>query len=99
MDFGATAAGGAVTAALVGLIYGAHKMLQRSRCASHTACCEFEVSRLQEELQRERTERAGAQDMLRDLLVQMGIKKSPPSEGEQEEKSDIEEGERKVSEV
>lgn len=98
MDFGATAAGGAVTAALVGLIYAAHKMLQRSRCASHTACCEFEVSRLEEELQRERTERADAQTMLRDLLTQIGMKKGPPVGGEPDEKCDIEEG-REVSEV
>ena len=73
-------------------------MLQRSRCASHTACCEFEVSRLEEELQRERTERADAQTMLRDLLTQIGMKKGPPVGGEPDEKCDIEEG-REVSEV
>ena len=92
MDFGATAAGGAVTAALVGLIYGVHKLMQRSRCASHTRCCDFEVTRLQEELHRERTERTSAQDMLRDLLGQIGMKKSPPEKGGQ---VDIEMGEQK----
>ena len=82
MDFGATAAGGALTAALVGLIYGVHKLMQRSRCASHTRCCDFEVTRLEQELERERTERATAQELLRDFLGQMGMKKGPPQKGE-----------------
>ena len=42
-DWSGTFAG--ITGALVALIYGAMRLLKRSRCASHTKCCDIDVAR------------------------------------------------------
>ena len=43
--WGNTMAGAGVTGAVVALAYGAVKLIRRSRCASHTKCCDFDISR------------------------------------------------------
>ena len=44
-NWGNTAVGASLTAALVALVYGIQKLVRRSRCASHTKCCELDIAR------------------------------------------------------
>ena len=81
MDIGTTVAGGGVTAAIVATIYGIHRLMQRSQCASHTKCCDIKIARVQEELDRTKTERDDAQAMLASLVREL---RGDPSEREGE---------------
>ena len=44
-QWGNTAVGASLTAALVALVYGIQKLVRRSRCASHTKCCDLDIAR------------------------------------------------------
>ena len=45
-NWGNTAVGASLTAALVALVYyGIQKLVRRSRCASHTKCCDLDIAR------------------------------------------------------
>ena len=44
-SWGNTAVGASLTAALVALVYGIQKLVRRSRCASHTKCCDMDIAR------------------------------------------------------
>ena len=46
--WGNTLAGASVTGGLVAVLYGVMKLVRRSRCASHTRCCDIDVARSQE---------------------------------------------------
>ena len=41
-------AGASLTGALVAVVYGLMRLIRRSRCASHTRCCDIDVARSQE---------------------------------------------------
>ena len=49
--------GGGITAAVVGLIYGVKKMMERSSCHSDTSCCQVDIAALVEDQVRQKTER------------------------------------------
>ena len=44
-SFETGALGSGIVAALVALVWGVTKILKRSRCQSHTKCCDFDVTR------------------------------------------------------
>ena len=71
-DFGTVAAGSGITAALVALIYGVSKLMRRSRCQSHTGCCDLDISRAESE----RTQRGNKQIV---ELVMTQLKKEKES--------------------
>ena len=43
------AAGAGLTTALIAVLYTVAKLLKRSRCASHTKCCDMDISRAETE--------------------------------------------------
>lgn len=90
--WGGTLAGAGITGALVAALYAGIKILKRSRCASHTGCCDLEVDRAE-------TERRGKMDavMLQVLEDLRGMKKSPESSEDGDEK--IKKNEEKVNYV
>ena len=45
MDFGATLGGSAITGLVLAAGYALIKVLKRSRCASHTKCCDLDIAR------------------------------------------------------
>ena len=45
MDFGATLGGSAITGLVLAAGYTLIKVLKRSRCASHTKCCDLDIAR------------------------------------------------------
>ena len=49
-------AGAGRTGALIALMYGVMRLVRRSRCASHTRCCDIDVARSQEGTLRETRE-------------------------------------------
>ena len=69
--WGNTMAGAGLTGAFVALAYGAVKLIRRSRCASHTKCCDFDISRAT-------TERKKNDDL--ELIVLRILKKRQGSE-------------------
>ena len=73
-DMNETLAGGGITAALLALLYGIKKMIQRSRCRSHNECCELDIER---ENERKETERATIVEM---VLQKLGIEEQPREE-------------------
>ena len=48
MDVGQTLGGSALTGLLLALGYAGVKIFRRSRCASHTRCCDLDIARGQE---------------------------------------------------
>ena len=48
MDFGATL-GGTITGLVLAAGYALIKLLKRSRCASHTKCCDLDITRSESE--------------------------------------------------
>ena len=57
MDFGATLGGSAITGLVLAAGYALIKLLKRSRCASHTKCCDLDITRTKEYRSRFRGER------------------------------------------
>ena len=49
MDFGATLGGSAITGLVLAAGYALIKLLKRSRCASHTKCCDLDITRSETE--------------------------------------------------
>ena len=70
-DWSQTAAGAGITGALVALIYGVTKLVRRSKCASHTGCCTFDISRAKSqratEIHKKEDIRLAVLDALKDL--------------------------------
>ena len=52
-DWGSTMAGAGLTGAVAALAYGIVKLIRRSRCASHTACCDLDIARAETERKKE----------------------------------------------
>jgi hypothetical protein len=49
MEAGTVAGGAGLTAAFAAVLYGISKWIKRSRCKSHTQCCDVEMAREQTE--------------------------------------------------
>ena len=49
MEAGAVAGSAGLTAAFAAVLYGVSKWLKRSKCKSHTQCCDVELTREQTE--------------------------------------------------
>ena len=49
MEAGTVAGGAGLTAAFAAVIYGISKWVKRSKCKSHTQCCDVEMAREQTE--------------------------------------------------
>ena len=81
MGFEESLAGGGLVAAVVGLIWGLRKMMNRSSCQGHSGCCDIQIDRVQEELERTKTER---DNVMRLLELVGGIKKRAPSSSDEE---------------
>ena len=62
------AAGAGVTGLVLGLGYAAIKLLKRSRCASHTGCCELDISRAETERQAHEDMRSTVLEVLKEHL-------------------------------
>ena len=77
MGFEESLAGGGLVAAVVGLIWALKKMMNRSSCQGHSGCCDIQIDRVKEELERTRTER---DNVMRLLELVGGIKKRAPDE-------------------
>ena len=68
MDLENGLVGGGIVGALVALLWGVKKMLERSSCHSNSGCCQIDIARAVEEEMRQRTERDA------DRLVEMVVR-------------------------
>ena len=71
MDFGATLGGSAITGLVLAAGYALIKLLKRSRCASHTKCCDLDISRAKTE--RKKNEELAA--IVLEILKQRPVEK------------------------
>ena len=74
MDVGSSVAGSGILAAVIGLLWGVRKMMQRSQCQGHSGCCDIQIDRAVETLEKAKTERDEAQAMIKVLLAELGIR-------------------------
>jgi len=72
-----TVAGAGLTSVIIAVIWGLQKLIRRSRCASHTKCCDIEVAR--SETNRGTTD-LDLQTTILKILESRDIKKSAPAE-------------------
>ena len=80
MDLGSSVAGSGILAAVVGLLWGVRKMMQRSQCHSHSGCCDIQIDKLDQVLQKTKTERDEANAVIKVLLAQLHKKNGESSE-------------------
>ena len=60
---------------MLALGYAGVKLLKRSRCASHTGCCDLDISRAETERQAQEDMRSTMLDVLKEHLGQQAKKK------------------------
>ena len=73
-DWTTGAAGAGVTGLVLALGYAGVKLLKRSRCASHTGCCDLDISRAETERQAHEDMRSTMLDVLKEHLGQQAKK-------------------------
>ena len=74
-DWQNTAAGAGLTGGLIALLWGGVKLLKRSKCASHTRCCDLDIARAETE----RRKKMDIQAIVLDVLA-MQLEKKPEEE-------------------
>ena len=75
MDLGSSVAGSGILAAVVGLLWGVRKMMQRSQCEGHSGCCDITIDKAEEILEKTKTERDEANAIIKVLLAQLEMHK------------------------
>ena len=80
MDLGSSVAGSGILAAVVGLLWGVRKMMQRSQCHGHSGCCDIQIDKLDQVLEKTKTERDEANAVIKVLLAQLHKKNGESSE-------------------
>ena len=83
MDETSMAAGAGITSVVLAVIYGLQKLFRRSRCASHTKCCDMDVARSETH-----RGRASLEMTILEILKRRDIKKSA-FQRDSEEKADF----------
>ena len=79
MGWQESAAGTGITAAAIAAIYAAIKMFRRSRCQSHTGCCDLDIARA-------KTQRTERSDPDIDEIVLRVMQSLPAGKGKSPEK-------------
>ena len=84
MDETSIAAGAGLTSVILAVIYGLQKLIRRSRCASHTKCCDLDVARSETH-----RDKASLEMTILEILKQRDIKKTAFQREDSEEKADF----------
>ena len=74
MDVGSSVAGSGILAAVIGLLWGVRRMMQRSQCEGHSGCCDISIDRAAEALEKTKTERDDAHALIKVLVAELGIR-------------------------
>ena len=74
MDVGSSVAGSGILAAVIGLLWGIRRMMQRSQCEGHSGCCDISIDRAAEALEKTKTERDDAHALIKVLVAELGIR-------------------------
>ena len=74
MDVGSSVAGSGILAAVIGLLWGVRRMMQRSQCEGHSGCCDIRIDKVAETLDRMKTERDEANAMIKILMAELGAR-------------------------
>ncbi len=85
MDFETGLAGGGITAAVVALIYGFKKLMERSSCHSDNSCCQVDIAAIEEQV-RQKPQR-DQKDLV--ALVLLELKKDREKEDEKWEDNTV----------